>query len=343
MKMLSLFSGVGAFELAGQDFGIETVLSCEIDKYACEVLKKHFKHEVFNDDVRKLRGADIISRFGGINIIAAGFPCQAFSIAGKREGFTDLTRGTLFFEVARLADEIRPEYIFLENVRGLLTHERGKTFGIILKSLDELGYDAEWQILNSKHFGVPQNRERVFIIGHLRGKSTRQIFPIRKNGEVTEQGNNGGLEVQTAQCLTSRMHKMGRDDNYIRQLNNPKHSNDRVYSKDGIGPTLNTMQGGNRQPFIRVDKISEYQGDIVTQFDDIHPCLSAQGGNKLRGIGLQQQDYKIRRLTPIECERLQSFPDNWTNNGQSDTQRYKQMGNSITVNVIKEMFKKLID
>lgn len=164
----------------------------------------------------------------------------------------------------------------LENVKGILNHDKGNSFTKILQTIDELGYNAEWQVLNSKHFGVPQNRERVFIVGHLRGTGGRKVFPIG----TTNQKD-------------------------IVQINNPNHSNDRIYSKEGISPTLNTMQGGNRQPFVSLPK--------------------------------------IRRLTPIECERLQGFPDEWTKYGEfddevkpiSDTQRYKMCGNAVTVNVIE--------
>src|SRR5690606_17606978 len=128
-------------------------------------------------DITKVPDDDIRPFRGQVDVICAGFPCQAFSVAGKRLGFED-TRGTLFFEIARFAKEIQPRYLFLENVKGVLSHDKGRTFETILLALDELGYDAEWQLLNSAHFGVPQNRERVFIIGHLRGASTRKVFPI---------------------------------------------------------------------------------------------------------------------------------------------------------------------
>src|SRR5690625_4270329 len=126
---------------------------------------------VTDDDIRQL------GQRKGIDVITGGFPCQAFSIAGQRKGFDD-TRGTLFFEIARFASILRPSYLLLENVKGLLNHDSGNTFETILRTLDELGYDAEWGVLNSKDFGVPQNRERVFIVGHLRGASTRKVFPV---------------------------------------------------------------------------------------------------------------------------------------------------------------------
>lgn len=178
---------------------------------------------VTNDDLRLLRGQ--------VDVICGGFPCQAFSIAGKRLGFAE-TRGTLFFEIARFAKEIQPRYLFLENVRGLLSHDEGNTFATILSTLDELGYDAEWDVLNSKDIGenpVPQNRERVFIIAHSRRHRTREVFPIggtRKDTSIEVEGLIHGIDKMVY----------------------------RVYSQDSISPCLDTMQGGLRQPKIRVNE-----------------------------------------------------------------------------------------
>ncbi len=332
MKAISLFAGVGAFELAMQENGIETVLSCEIDKYACQVLKKHFpKSEVFNDDVRKLKGSDIISKHGRIDIITAGFPCQTFSIAGKREGFRNATKGTLYFEVARLVDEIHPKYVFLENVRGLVSHDNGRTIGTIFESLHELGYDAEWQILNSRYFNVPQNRERIYIVGHLRNGSTRQIFPIRKSNK----------RVNNPQAKSKGIRPRFRGS---------------IPQKRRYDECIESMRDGNRQlsTGIKIPSATKCGYEIAENGDSIR--ISHIGSDTGRGrVGKKcsqslvtggdmhtMTNNRIRRLTPIECERLQSFPDNWTNvNGMSDTQRYKQMGNSITVNVLREMFKKI--
>ena len=180
MNFLDLFAGIGGFRLGMERAGHKCVGFCEIDKFARSSYKVmhnteneieyHDIKEVTNEEFRKLRGK--------VDVICGGFPCQAFSIAGKQLGFED-TRGTLFYEIARATKEIKPRYLLLENVRNLLSHDKGKTFTRILKILDELGYDVEWQVLNSKNFGVPQNRERVFIIGHLREECTYKVFPIR--------------------------------------------------------------------------------------------------------------------------------------------------------------------
>ena len=207
MKFLDLFSGIGGFRLGLEQYGHECVGFCEIDKYARQSYKAIHNTEgeleyhdittVTDDQWRELKGT--------VDIIAGGFPCQAFSIAGKRQGFEDETRGTLFFEIMRAAKQIQPPILFLENVKGLLNHDKGRTFRIILQAMDELGYDAEWQVLNSKDFGVPQNRERVFIIGHLRGAGGREIFPIGgENGEVDTQ------IIQVAQLNTAKRENSNR-------------------------------------------------------------------------------------------------------------------------------------
>ena len=315
MKYFSLFSGIGGFE-----YGIQRSITkdlseksnreetdkeardkegqcnelfnrntdrftcigfSEIDKYAKQIYKKHFGGHKDYGNCTKIRWEEVED----FDCLVGGFPCQAFSIAGKRGGFSD-TRGTLFFEIARCLREKQPRLCVLENVKGLLSHDKGQTFFTILTTLDELGYDVEWQVLNSKNFGVPQNRERVFIIGHSRRTSRPEVFPFREGDK-----ENKGI---------SKVVSTGHDGNTI-------------YSSDGIATTQKALGGG--------------QG--------------GKGGIYDVGTFLDDKATKVRRLTPIECERLQGFPDNWTE-GLSDTQRYKTVGNAVTVNVIKEIMKHLI-
>lgn len=218
MKFIDLFSGIGGFRLVMKSVGHECIGFCEIDKFARESYKSIFQTEgeiefhdirdVSDDEFKKLRGK--------VDVICGGFPCQAFSIAGRRLGFED-TRGTLFFEIARTAKQIQPRFLFLENVKGLLNHDKGRTFTTILTTLDELGFDVEWQVLNSKDFGVLQNRERVFIIGHSRKKGTRLLFPFRREGQATNS--------ETLKTLGNL---------------NPSKSgmSGKVYYLEGLGPTL---------------------------------------------------------------------------------------------------------
>ncbi len=233
------------------------VWSNDFNKYANQIYTKNFGEENHvTADIRGINPTDIPD----FDLLCAGFPCQAFSAAGKRKGFKE-TRGTLFFEILRIAEAKRPSLLLLENVKGLLNHDRGRTFTIILQALDELGYWIEWQVLNSKHHGVPQNRERVFIVGHLGGRGGREIFPFIESSKIPDVGDAG---KQIASALQSPGHAAG---NY-------------------------------------------------------------------RGMNMIDQKSRIRRLTTTECERLQGFPDGWTE-GVSDTQRYKALGNAVTVNVIE--------
>lgn len=186
MKFLDLFAGIGGFRLGLERQGHECVGFCEIDKFARKSYKAMYETEgeIEFHDIRQVTDQNFRQLRGQVDIICGGFPCQAFSLAGRRLGFED-TRGTLFFEIARAAKQIQPRFLFLENVKGLLNHDTGETFRTILATLDELGYDVEWQILNSKDFQVPQNRERVFIIGHSRRYRPRFLFPLRRESSST--------------------------------------------------------------------------------------------------------------------------------------------------------------
>jgi DNA (cytosine-5)-methyltransferase 1 len=308
MKYIDLFGGIGGFR-----YGIEKATKGEwecvwyndYDKYAVQTYNKNYGTNYKPTDITKVKTEDIPDH----DCICGGFPCQSFSIAGKRKGFEDI-RGTMFFEIARILKAKRPKFLFLENVKGLLNHEKGKTFTTILQTLEELGYETQWMVLNSKFFGVPQNRERVFIIGNLRGEPRPEILPFR------------GIQGE---------------DIKINQLNNPSHSNNRVYGIEGISPTLNTMGGGHRQPKIYcVDDGASpnFQAKMINQ----SPALKATRSNYEIGMG----DKKIRKLTPVECERLQGFPDNWTE-GVSNRQRYKQCGNAVTTKVIESIVSRWMD
>ena len=182
MKYFSMFSGIGGFE-----YGIGSIGQCvgysEIDKYAIKVYERNFNGHTNYGDATTINPKDLPD----FDLLVGGFPCQAFSIAGKRKGFDD-TRGTLFFDIARILSKKRPKHLVLENVKGLLSHDSGKTFQTILGILADLGYAVEWQVLNSKDFGVPQNRERVIIVGHLGGFGGRKVFPItRSNSKIVSK------------------------------------------------------------------------------------------------------------------------------------------------------------
>lgn len=328
MNFLDLFAGIGGFRLGMELAGHKCVGYCEIDKFARlsyqaihntdgEIDYKDIT-EVTNEEFRKLKGT--------VDVICGGFPCQAFSIAGKQLGFED-ARGTLFYEIARAAKEIKPRYLFLENVRNLLSHDKGKTFTTMLTILDELGYDAEWQVLNSKNFGVPQNRERVFIIGHLRGECTSRVFPIRDN---TKKINELPRKRITTNTLTARYTATGNGsyviENKPKKVVLVKEATKQGYAIANIGDSINLSHPNSKTRRGRVGK--NIANTLLTSDEQ----------------GVVLSDYKIRKLTPRECWRLQGFPDWAFDKAQkvnSNSQLYKQAGNSVTVNVIEEIAKKL--
>lgn len=201
MKFFDFFAGIGGFRLGMEMAGHECVGHCEIDKYAhmsYMAMHKPKETEVFFNDIRTVSPGDMPE----CDVYCGGFPCQSFSIAGKRRGFED-TRGTLFFEIMRLAKVRHPRFIFLENVKGLLNHDGGDTFETIVATLEELGYSVEWQVFNSRNFGVPQNRERVFIVGHFGGFGGRTVFPITENIGAPDdlRGHNDNTVANTVQGL----------------------------------------------------------------------------------------------------------------------------------------------
>jgi len=321
----------------------------EIDKYCNQLLSVKFPGIKNYGDATKINPNELPD----FDLLVGGFPCQSFSIAGKRRGFDD-TRGTLFFDIARILREKKPRLFVLENVKGLLSHDNGNTFKTIISTLVELGYDIQWQVLNSKNHGVPQNRERVFIIGHTRGTPRPEVFPFGENANpLTTKGGKQPSDAVVSRTLTATDAKMHLDGNYINQINNPTHSNNRLYGTDGISPTLNTAQGGNRQPKIRIQEATKKGYAEATVGQSIN--LSVPNSKTRRGrvsdvaqtldTGMQQHtlmpDARIRRLTPLECERLQGFPDGHTL-GFSDAQRYKMCGNAVTVNVVEAIIKKLL-
>ena len=188
MKYFSMFSGIGGFEygLQQSQHDFECIGYSEIDKYARSIYERHYPNHTNYGDATRINTEDLPD----FEFLVGGFPCQAFSIAGKRKGFNE-ARGTLFFEIARILKDKKPRCFLLENVKGLLSHERGETIQTIFRICDELGYDVSWAIYNSKDYGVPQNRERIFIKGYLRGKCGEEVLSIpRVNRTVDEPMSN---------------------------------------------------------------------------------------------------------------------------------------------------------
>ena len=327
MKFLDLFAGIGGFRLGMESAGHECIGFCEIDKFARKSYKAihDTKGEIELHDITAVSD-DTVRGIGRVDVICGGFPCQAFSIAGSRRGFED-TRGTLFFEIARFASILRPKYLFLENVKGLLNHDKGNTFETILSALDELGYDVEWQVLNSKNFGVPQNRERVFIVGHLRGECTRIVFPVGRN---TKQAYELPRENITTNTLTARYGAAQSNGSYIVESEQKKirikEATSQGYAEAEVGDSVNLSRPNSKTRRGRVGK--QIANTLLTG----------------ESQGVVEPDFRIRKLTPRECWRLQGFPDWAFDKAQevnSNSQLYKQAGNSVTVNVIEAIAKEL--
>lgn len=305
MKFLDLFSGIGGFRLGLERSGHTPVGWVEIDKFARQSYQAMYNTtgEWTATDINKVTDEQWREFNGTVELIAGGFPCQSFSIAGKREGFLNKTKGTLFFEVARAVKQIKPRFVFLENVKGLLNHDKGDTFRTILNAFDELGYDVQWRVLNSKNFGVPQNRERVYIVGHLRGDSEREVFSIfGENGEVNQTTINVVDNTDQPKVMVKEATKKG-------------------YDVATVGDSINISQPNSKTRRGRVGH--GIANTLVT-------------GSEQATL---TSEYRIRKLTPRECWRLQAFPDELFDKAQqaglSDSQLYKQAGNSVTVNVIE--------
>ena len=355
IRFFDMFSGIGGFrsglEKAG---GFKCVGNCEIDKHAEAAYKAMYntKGETYYNDARKIDTGGL----GDFDLIAGGFPCQSFAICGKRRGFDD-ERGNLFLEIARLVEAKRPAFFLLENVPGLLSHNKGQTFKVILTKFSELGYSFEWMVLNSANFGVPQQRRRVFIVGYSRSECAGRIFPL-------EQGDGKDLN-----CII------------------PGSQTWRVYGTEGAACTQCASSGGgggktglyfidnNRDPKItdharcitaRQDSgVSKRRGEHSAVLVETGPCAVInpakecvrQNGRRVKGpnepmytITVQDRhgiihQGRIRRLMPIECWRLQGFNDEQFNKAQSvckaNTHLYRMAGNSVTVPVITAIAQKI--
>lgn len=355
MKYFDAFAGIGGFALGIQRANCEAqnVGFSEIDKYASSVYQRHFGGHKPYGDITTIDTADIPD----FDILVGGFPCQAFSIAGKRGGFED-TRGTLFFELARILADKKPGYFCFENVKGLLSHDKGRTFKTIITTLDDLGYDLQWQVLNSKHFGVPQNRERIFVVGNLRDRPRPQVFPIGASDQedivlptittrIVSHSNGSYVRVGQAQERVNDIKVAGTLDEGGWEKRH--ESIRRVYDPDGLAPTLPTGTGGGVMPKILTPQVSRTDSGrkVRHEYSDVAQTIRATQYKSGDNQPKVANGSRIRRLTPLECERLQAFPDHWTQYGKddesiSDSQRYKMCGNAVTVNVVQAVFERLL-
>lgn len=402
MKALTLFSGIGGFDLALERAGVEVVGVCEIDNNAQGILRRHFPSAELYDDVKNI-GANTHAR-GSIDIICGGFPCQDLSIAGKRKGL-DGERSGLWYEFARIIDELEPQWVVIENVPGLLSSAKGSDFAVILQWLAERGYCVAWRVLDAQYFGVAQRRRRVFVVASFgNGRAAEILFepeslsgntpPSRETGQgiaetfTIRSGSEGGGKgylgaaslamtlggqpqylshavMASGENVTGTLDASGDQEAFrgTHHVLDDQGGSQMSISKDVV-PTLRASVHGH-QPLIANwtsgggkmdDEIAatlragaEHNSQFVWEMQHaseayretqggIAPTLQSRmgtGGNNVPLVG-------IRRLTPLECERLQGFPDGWTD-GQSDSARYKQLGNAVAVPVVEWICKRIAE
>ena len=365
MKFLELCAGIGGFRQALENLGCECVGYSEIDKHAIKLYSAWYNDECNFGDITKIEA----EKLPDFELLVGGFPCQAFSVAGKRGGFND-TRGTIFFDFARIMKAKKPKFAIFENVKGLLNHDGGKTYETMLRTLDELGYNAQWGILNTRFHGLPQNRERVYIVANLRERSSTKILFERGDGitdkvERTENGiigqfyNRKGKTHQDLGVISSEGHspallatthknprivKIGDIDGLNTQYS-------RVYDSEGVSTTINA-QGGGLGAKTGLYKIGTIGNDSLSNrvYSDkgvsATLCAGNNGGGKRVG-GLYNIEHKVRRLTPKECFRLQGFKDEMVELGYklgiSDTQLYKMAGNAVSVPVVEWVAQRVLN
>lgn len=307
IRVIDLFAGIGGFHLAFRSFGAEIVYACEWDKDAATVYEENYGLKPVGD-ITQIDEKDIPDH----DIMCAGFPCQAFSISGNQRGFED-SRGTLFFDVARIAKEKKPKIIFLENVKNLVRHNDGETFSVIRTILNEIGYDVYASILDSAEYGSAQSRKRVYIVCFRKDLGIKEFhfpLPVKKHAYVEDI-----LEKEHTE-----KYRINRTDikwNKIEEYYDEKPVRIGTVNKGGQG-----------------ERIYSIKGKAIT--------LSAYGGGVGAKTGLYYDNGYIRKLSPRECARLQGFPDTFkiSNN---DNVAYKQFGNSVVVDVLQQIIEKIVE
>lgn len=305
-NFIDLFSGIGGLRLPFDELGGKCVLSSEIDKYAQKTYQAYFKHEP-KGDICKLE----LSEIPGFDILVGGFPCQPFSVAGHKKGFID-TRGTLFFEIEKILKYKKPKVFLLENVKGLQGHDKGNTYKVIKKSLEKLGYFVQEKVLAARDFGLPQNRERMYIVGFLNKKHfDRFVYP--KPLEIkTRLGDILENEVDKKYTISDKL-----------WAGHQRRKQEHKKKGNGFGYKL-------------FNHNSEYTSTISARY--------YKDGSE---ILIEQKGKNPRKLTPLEASRLQGFPDALVFKakevGVSDTQLYKQFGNAVPVNVVRYIARNIIE
>lgn len=337
IRYLDMFAGIGGFREGLTRAGdFVCVGHCEIDKHADRSYRALFdtEGEWFLDDIRKADPADLPD----FDLLCGGFPCQSFSTAGSRKGFAD-PRGTLFFELARLAEARHPKYWLAENVPGLLDHDGGRTFATVLHEMEKLGYFVEWQVLNSTDFGVPQARKRVYLIGYLDERCRGKIFPFTEGAGAPAVQPRPTEAAAQIKCATQKGYQTARVGDSI-DLSYATSNTRRGRVGHSIAHTLTACGKQGTLCFVDLNadpKLTENARCLTTRQDNgIH-----RHKGEVSGV---LQGGRIRRLTPRECLRLQGWADDRIDKilvVSSERQAYRQAGNGVTVNVVEAIGKRL--
>lgn len=313
LTFIDLFAGIGGFHLALKRFGCECVFSSEWDKYAQITYKENFG-EIPVGDITKIEAKKIPS----FDILCAGFPCQAFSISGKQKGFED-TRGTLFFDVARIAKHHQPKVLFLENVKNFAKHDNGKTLKTVVETLDEIGYNVFYEVLSASNFGVPTARKRIYIVAFRKDLEIDNFNFPQGSGDFVKL-----LDFLEKDGKATQECEIIRDDIKLKKVE-----------------IKSDIFGNYPQKPIRIGTInSGGQGERIYSPLGHAITLSAYGGGAASKTGAYLVDEKVRKLTPRECARIMGFPETFKIIVPK-TQSYKQFGNSVAVPVLEAIFKEI--
>jgi len=315
-EFIDLFAGIGGFHYALTSYGANCVFASEWDKHAASVYQNNFNVTPFGD-ITKISETEIPRH----DIICGGFPCQAFSVSGKQKGFDD-TRGTLFFDILRIADYHKPKLLFLENVKNIQAHDGGNTIKVIVDNLDKLGYNVFYKLLNTSNYGLPQNRERVYFVCFRKDLHVIKFeFPKPLNSHISlqtilEENIDPKYNIQRQDVVIKKNLDIHND-----LFDEPIRKNKPIQ----IGFVNKGGQG---------ERIYHPNGHSIT--------LSAYGGGAGAKTGLYLVNNKLRKLTERECAKLQGFPDSFVLH-ENRNQCYKQFGNSVSVNVLQHVLKNIID
>ena len=314
IKFIDLFAGIGGFHLALSKVNGECLFASEWDKECQKIYEKNFNLKPFGD-ITKIDEKEIPKH----DVLCAGFPCQAFSISGKRQGFKD-TRGTLFFDVARIIKHHQPKLILLENVKNFLTHDNGNTISVVKKTLEELNYNVFYKVLNSSNFGIPQKRERIYIVGFNKKLKINEFkFPSNQNIFVS-------LKDYLLPDNSTKELVLNRDDIQLKK--------DKKIQKD--------IFGNYPQKPIRLGQVNKGgQGERIYSTNGHAVSLTAYGGGIGSKTGLYLVNNKLRKLSPRECARITGFSDSFSLS-ENKNHSYRQFGNSVVVNVLDFILKEIM-